>query len=196
MYGYWEGSSRGADVIDVGVEEGTVNAAPRIQTTAGRLAALGFADGARAERLLDELGPEAVGDFALLDDIVRAADPDLALTTLSRLVERDASVLGAFRDDPDLRRRVLGVFGLSAALGEHVVRHPECLPSIRSPRWPTLGDLREEMLVAVGADPDAAEPVAEPVTEGSPPGRARQDRRWRRYASPTATACCTWPRAT
>ncbi|MEU7877013.1 bifunctional [glutamine synthetase] adenylyltransferase/[glutamine synthetase]-adenylyl-L-tyrosine phosphorylase [Microbispora bryophytorum] len=147
-----------------------MNAAPRIQTTAGRLAALGFADGARAERLLDELGPEAVGDFALLDDIVRAADPDLALTTLSRLVERDASVLGAFRDDPDLRRRVLGVFGLSAALGEHVVRHPECLPSIRSPRWPTLGDLREEMLVAVGADPDAAEPVAEPATEGGAAG--------------------------
>ncbi|GAB3154716.1 bifunctional [glutamine synthetase] adenylyltransferase/[glutamine synthetase]-adenylyl-L-tyrosine phosphorylase [Microbispora hainanensis] len=171
MYRYWEGSSRGADVIDVGVEEGTVNAAPRIQTTAGRLAALGFADGARAERLLDELGPEAVGDLALLDDLVRAADPDLALTTLSRLVERDASVLGAFRADPGLRRRLLGVFGLSAALGEHVVRHPECLPSIQWTRWPTPGDLREEMLLAVGADPDTSEPVAELMAGGVTAGQ-------------------------
>nr|WP_189179821.1 bifunctional [glutamine synthetase] adenylyltransferase/[glutamine synthetase]-adenylyl-L-tyrosine phosphorylase [Microbispora rosea] len=147
-------------MIDVGVEEGTVSAASRIQTTAGRLAALGFADGARAERLLDELGPEAVGDFALLDDLVRAADPDLALTTLSRLVERDPSVLGAFRADPDLRRRLLGVFGISAALGEHVVRHPECLPQIRWTSWPTANELREEMLYAVGADAGAPEPVA------------------------------------
>lgn len=183
-------------MIDVGVEEGTVNAAPRIQTTAGRLAALGFADGARAERLLDELGPEAVGDFALLDDLVRAADPDLALTALSRLVERDPSVLGAFRADPDLRRRLLGVFGLSAALGEHVVRHPECLPSIQWTRWPTLGELREEMLLAVGADPDEAEPVAEPAADGITAGPGASGRRWRRCASPTGAACCTWPPGT
>ncbi|GAA0357653.1 bifunctional [glutamine synthetase] adenylyltransferase/[glutamine synthetase]-adenylyl-L-tyrosine phosphorylase [Microbispora corallina] len=160
MYRYWEGLSRGADVIDVGVEEGTVNAAPRIQTTAGRLAALGFADGARAERLLDELGPEAVGDFALLDDLVRAADPDLALTSLNRLVERDPSVLGAFRADPALRGRLLGVFGLSVALGDHVVRHPECLQLLQPAARPTDREMREELLLAVGADPDAAEPVA------------------------------------
>ncbi|GLW21214.1 glutamate-ammonia-ligase adenylyltransferase [Microbispora amethystogenes] len=167
MYGYWEGMSRGTDVIDVGVEEGTVNAAPRIQTTAGRLAALGFADGARAERLLDDLGPEAVGDFALLDDLVRAADPDLALTTLSRLVERDPSVLGTFRADPALRRRLLGVFGISAALGEHVVRHPDCLTVAGSPQWPVARELCEELLLAVGADPDAAEPVAGGATAGA-----------------------------
>ncbi|MEW9527835.1 bifunctional [glutamine synthetase] adenylyltransferase/[glutamine synthetase]-adenylyl-L-tyrosine phosphorylase [Microbispora sp. NPDC049125] len=137
-----------------------MDTAPRIQTTAGRLAALGFADGARAERLLDELGPEAVGDFALLDDLVRAADPDLALTSLCRLAERDPSVLGAFRADPALRRRLLGVFGLSAALGEHVVRHPECLPMLQSPDRLTDREMREELLLAVGADPDAPEPVA------------------------------------
>jgi glutamate-ammonia-ligase adenylyltransferase len=144
-----------------------VNAAPRIQTTAGRLASLGFADGARAERLLDELGPEAVGDVALLDDIACAADPDLALTSLNRLVERDPGVLGAFRADPGLRKRLLGVFGLSAALGEHVVKHPGCLP-VASPDRPAARDLREELLLAVGADPDAAEPVAGGATPETP----------------------------
>ncbi|WP_307848288.1 bifunctional [glutamine synthetase] adenylyltransferase/[glutamine synthetase]-adenylyl-L-tyrosine phosphorylase [Microbispora oryzae] len=137
-----------------------MNAAPRIQTTAGRLAALGFADGARAERLLDELGPEAVGDFALLDDLVGAADPDLALMSLARLVERDPSVLGAFRAEPGLRRRLLGVLGLSAALGDHVVRHPECIAVLAAADRPAERELRDDLLLAVGADPAAAEPVA------------------------------------
>ena len=74
-----------------------MNAELRIDTTAGRLARLGFVDGARAERLLDELGPEAVGDVELLQELVDAADPDLALTSLNRLAERDPSVLGAMR---------------------------------------------------------------------------------------------------
>ncbi|MFC0861130.1 bifunctional [glutamine synthetase] adenylyltransferase/[glutamine synthetase]-adenylyl-L-tyrosine phosphorylase [Sphaerimonospora cavernae] len=97
---------------------------PRFRTTAGRLAALGFADGARAERLLRGLGPGAADDLELLDDLAAAADPDLALTSLSRLAERDPGISAALRADPGLRRRLLRVFGLSAALAEHVVRHP------------------------------------------------------------------------
>ncbi|GAA0415150.1 glutamate-ammonia-ligase adenylyltransferase [Acrocarpospora corrugata] len=143
------------DVADIEAEEGAVNAASRMQTTAGRLARLGFADGARAERLLDELGPEAVGDLDLLADLIAAADPDLALTSLNRLVERDPSVLGTFRTDPGLRHRMIAVFGLSAALGDHAVRHPEQLhlPEERL-------SAREELLYAVGADAELPEPVA------------------------------------
>ncbi|GAA2851860.1 bifunctional [glutamine synthetase] adenylyltransferase/[glutamine synthetase]-adenylyl-L-tyrosine phosphorylase [Streptosporangium fragile] len=136
---------------------------PRMQTTAGRLARLGFADGARAERLLDELGPEAVGDIALLDALVGTADPDLALTSLNRLAERDPSVLGALRSDPGLRARLLGVFGVSAALGDHVVRHPEHWPLLggaSAVERPTEAELRAQLLLAVGAEPDDAEPVA------------------------------------
>ncbi|WP_344968228.1 bifunctional [glutamine synthetase] adenylyltransferase/[glutamine synthetase]-adenylyl-L-tyrosine phosphorylase [Streptosporangium fragile] len=134
-----------------------------MQTTAGRLARLGFADGARAERLLDELGPEAVGDIALLDALVGTADPDLALTSLNRLAERDPSVLGALRSDPGLRARLLGVFGVSAALGDHVVRHPEHWPLLggaSAVERPTEAELRAQLLLAVGAEPDDAEPVA------------------------------------
>ncbi|WP_214110320.1 bifunctional [glutamine synthetase] adenylyltransferase/[glutamine synthetase]-adenylyl-L-tyrosine phosphorylase [Acrocarpospora catenulata] len=128
-----------------------------MQTTAGRLARLGFADGARAERLLDELGPEAVGDLDLLADLLAAADPDLALISLNRLVERDPSVLGAFRADPELRRRMIAVFGLSVALGDHAVRHPDHVRSADPDDRPAA---RDELLFAVGADPMRPEPVA------------------------------------
>ncbi|MER6172153.1 bifunctional [glutamine synthetase] adenylyltransferase/[glutamine synthetase]-adenylyl-L-tyrosine phosphorylase [Streptosporangium sp. NPDC001681] len=134
-----------------------------MQTTAGRLARLGFADGARAERLLDELGPEAFGDIDLLTSLVAAADPDLALTSLNRLAEQDPSVLGALRSDSGLRARLLGVFGVSAALGDHVVRHPEhwrLLCGVSAMERPGEGELRAELLLAVGAEPDDPEPRA------------------------------------
>ncbi|MFC3817133.1 bifunctional [glutamine synthetase] adenylyltransferase/[glutamine synthetase]-adenylyl-L-tyrosine phosphorylase [Planomonospora venezuelensis] len=134
-----------------------------MQTTAGRLARLGFADGARAERLLHGLGPEAAGDLALLESLVGAADPDLALTSLDRLAEKDPGVLGALRGDPGLRAGLLGVFGVSAALGEHVVRHPghwRLLEGERAGRRPSGTELRAELLTAVGADPGDPEPRA------------------------------------
>ncbi|MBB5132779.1 glutamate-ammonia-ligase adenylyltransferase [Thermocatellispora tengchongensis] len=156
-----------------------MTAVPRMESTAGRLARLGFADGARAERLLDELGPEAVGDYDLLEAIVAAADPDLALTSLNRLAERDPSVLGALRGDAGLRERLLAVFGVSAALGEHVVRHPESwkvLQGEQAVRRPPQEELCADLLLAVGADPEAAEPVAVP-----PPGAGA-------FSTPTLSA--------
>ncbi|MCG5212158.1 bifunctional [glutamine synthetase] adenylyltransferase/[glutamine synthetase]-adenylyl-L-tyrosine phosphorylase [Streptosporangium sp. KLBMP 9127] len=137
-----------------------------MESTAGRLARLGFADGAHAERLLDELGPEAVGDLDLLAALVAAADPDLALLSLNRLVERDPSVLGAIRADAALRTRLLAVFGLSAALGEHVVRHPEHSKRLGGPddRRLSRDELRADLLHAVGADPGDPLPRAADAT--------------------------------
>ncbi len=134
-----------------------------MQTTPGRLARLGFADGARAERLLDGLGPEAVGDLDLLGELIAAADPDLALISLARIVERDAGVLGAMRLDPALRHRLIALLGVSAALGDHLVRHPDhyrLLEDGPALQRPADGELRADLLAAVGADPAAPEPVA------------------------------------
>ncbi|WP_271218811.1 bifunctional [glutamine synthetase] adenylyltransferase/[glutamine synthetase]-adenylyl-L-tyrosine phosphorylase [Streptosporangium carneum] len=134
-----------------------------MRTTAGQLARLGFADGTRAERLLDELGPQAAEDLDLLDSLAAAADPDLALTSLNRLAEQDRGVLETLRSDPGLRARLLGVFGVSAALGEHVVRHPghlDLLGGARPLPRPTAQELRAELLLAVGADPEDPEPRA------------------------------------
>ncbi|WP_157244383.1 bifunctional [glutamine synthetase] adenylyltransferase/[glutamine synthetase]-adenylyl-L-tyrosine phosphorylase [Nonomuraea typhae] len=125
---------------------------PRIESTAARLAKLGFADGARAARLAATLDtPEAE---ELLQDLVRVADPDLALTSLTRLAERDPGVLRTLSGDRPLRERLFAVLGVSAALGEHLVRHPGQTALLAVPE---LGDPREELLRAVGADPAAPE---------------------------------------
>ncbi|TMR88988.1 bifunctional [glutamine synthetase] adenylyltransferase/[glutamine synthetase]-adenylyl-L-tyrosine phosphorylase, partial [Nonomuraea basaltis] len=127
---------------------------PRIESTAARLAKLGFADGARAASLIRQAG---AGLDDVLESLVAVADPDQALVSLTRLTERDPAVLDTLRHDEDLRTRLLAVLGVSAALGEHLVRHPGQVALLAEPR---LGEARAELLRAVGADPGAAEPVA------------------------------------
>jgi glutamate-ammonia-ligase adenylyltransferase len=127
---------------------------PRIESTAARLAKLGFADGARAASLVRQSGTE-LDD--LLKGLVAVADPDLALASLTRLAEREPTVLDTLRADEDLQARVLAVLGVSAALGEHLVRHPEQLGLMAVPE---LGDARAELLRAVGAEPEEDEPRA------------------------------------
>ena len=132
---------------------------------AGQLAAMGFADTARAQRLVtDDLGLETAGsDADLLEALAGAPDPDLALASLARL-PRDAALRDSLRDDAGLRDRLVSVLGTSAALGDHLVRHPEDWRVLTGPealRRPADGDLRGAMLSAVGALPGDAEPVAD-----------------------------------
>ncbi|MFE0147561.1 bifunctional [glutamine synthetase] adenylyltransferase/[glutamine synthetase]-adenylyl-L-tyrosine phosphorylase [Nonomuraea sp. NPDC059007] len=137
---------------------------PRIESTAARLAKLGFADGARAARLVAGLteNPSAASVVEeLLDDLVRVADPDLALTSLTRLAERDPAVLATLHADRPLRERLFAVLGVSAALGEHLVRHPGQVGLLAVPE---PGEARAELLRAVGAEPAATEPRASTAT--------------------------------
>jgi glutamate-ammonia-ligase adenylyltransferase len=127
---------------------------PRIESTAARLARLGFADGARAAQLLGGAGA-GLGD--VLESLVDVADPDLALVSLTRLAEREPAVLDRLRHEEDLRTRLPAVLGVSAALGEHLVRHPDQIAWLAEPH---LGEARAGLLRAVGAEPDDAEPVA------------------------------------
>ncbi|MER6582837.1 bifunctional [glutamine synthetase] adenylyltransferase/[glutamine synthetase]-adenylyl-L-tyrosine phosphorylase [Nonomuraea sp. NPDC001023] len=127
---------------------------PRIESTAARLAKLGFADGARAAQLLDRT-PADLDD--LLEFLVAVADPDLALVSLTRLAEREPAVLTAVREDERLRTRLFAVLGVSAALGEHLVRHPGQTALLAEPQ---LGEARAALLRAVGAEPGEPEPRA------------------------------------
>jgi glutamate-ammonia-ligase adenylyltransferase len=148
----------------------------REMTLAGQLAAMGFADTARAGRLLTrDLRLEPAGtDWVIVEALAAAADPDLALTSLARLPP-DAELRAALLDDEALRARLVAVLGASAALGDHLARHPGDWRLLRGPdavRWPSPGELRDELLSAVGARPGEHEPVAgsEPPSGTGPAG--------------------------
>ena len=131
-------------------------------TLAGQLAALGFADTARAQRLLTEdLGLDpAAGDSGLIEALAAAADPDLALASLARLPP-DTGLWAVLRADPDFRARLIAVLGASAALGSHLARHPghwSVLSGAEALRRPAAGEVRDELLAAVGAAPGDREP--------------------------------------
>jgi glutamate-ammonia-ligase adenylyltransferase len=122
----------------------------RGSTPTGQLARLGFADPARAERLISELGPDADGD--LLTAIAQAADPDLALVGLSR-IPVDLAALAA---DPETRDRLIAVLGVSAALADHLVRHPEDCQVLASAEAPDPETILAELLAAARQPEPAA----------------------------------------
>ena len=126
-------------------------------TLAGRLAALGFADTADAQRLLaDELGLDLLGrDAPIITALAAAPDPDLALAGLARLLP-DEQLLVALRADDGLRAGLAAVLGTSAALADHLRRHPadwRLLSDLDAGQQRGSGELRASVLAA--ADPDA-----------------------------------------
>ena len=149
---------------------------PRRTTAAARLARLGFADPARAELLLTEdlaMDASQAGD-GLIDALATAADPDLALAALARM-PRDAALTRALGEDPRLRTRLAAVLGASAALGDHLARHPEHWPVLAGGDdlpAPAPAQVRAELLAAVGARAEDLEPVAGHAGTG-PPGNGQ-----------------------
>jgi len=112
-----------------------------------RLARYGFGLTADIVRAAELLGPDGLGlwdptaqepsDEAageLLTVLSRAAEPDLALRQLHRLVEADrrheGALLATMASDAGLRRRLVAVLGASSALGDHLVANPD--------HWQTL----------------------------------------------------------
>ena len=130
-------------------------------TRPSRLARYGFADnGARAADLLgptglrlwdvESQGPTGTDAAELLQSLSRAADPNLALRQLHRLVDAAGraaargnggrvtgpageisvnqateALLDTVARDHGLRRRLIAVLGASSALGDHLVANPD-----------------------------------------------------------------------
>ncbi len=136
----------------------------RTATSKGALLRRGFVDADRAHGHLTQLGETAEPLLAILG---RTADPDLALTGLCRLAESldgGEEMLAELVDDEGTAMRLLSVMGMSIALSDHLVRHPEQWLELTDP---TLGSTRPaayavtaDLLRAVGADPADARPVA------------------------------------
>ncbi|HEY7173369.1 MAG TPA: putative nucleotidyltransferase substrate binding domain-containing protein, partial [Micromonosporaceae bacterium] len=77
-------------------------------------------------------GQHSTGEDAdvLVDALAHAADPDLALLTLSRLADaaqrtgEDTVLMARLRTDEAFRTALVAVLGASAALGDHLVANP------------------------------------------------------------------------
>ena len=88
---------------------------------------MGFADAAQAERLvsedlaLDPTAPTPTCSTAL----AAAADPDLALAALARMPRERGPARRAAQPTPGCAPGCTAVLGASAALGDHLARHPD-----------------------------------------------------------------------
>lgn len=132
----------------------------RTRTTLSELARLGFAELGEAQTGLAELDP-AVGADELLPYFAGTADPDLALRQLARLDERHpAQLRPVVAAAPS---RLLRLLGASAGLVDFLDRRPEHLAGLVHPLAgpPPTAELRRILLASVGADAEAAVPVAE-----------------------------------
>jgi len=149
-------------------------------TLAGWLARIGFADAARAERLLlNDLGTTVaeLRTDPVVTAIAAAADPELALAGMARLFAATQQISGgkerlraALRAEQDFRDRLTAVLGVSTGLADHLARHPEDAEILRGTvERPEQAELRADMLRAVGADPD--DPGG-PVAVGPEPAAA------------------------
>jgi glutamate-ammonia-ligase adenylyltransferase len=83
---------------------------------------------------------------------------------LAAVVPDRHELLTEVADDEGTAMRLLAVLGASEALAQHLLRHPEHWreltdPTLGSTRPPAYA-MRAALLRSVGADPDAAEPVA------------------------------------
>lgn len=126
----------------------------------------------------------------LVRSLARTADPDQALLGLVRWaesltagfdrssasheVEGIAAALNLLRGDhvPEVvgtRARLLAVLGGSMALGDHLVRHPRHWTVLAAATPPDAGELRAELLAAVGANADDPDPVATAGRSGRTP---------------------------
>jgi glutamate-ammonia-ligase adenylyltransferase len=100
----------------------------------GRLARYGLTIPCPADlRLWEEGAQRPVDEEAalVLEQIGRAADPNLALRQLHRVFERDPAVLEAVCSDENLRIRLITVLGASSALGDQLAAAKDAWRVIR-----------------------------------------------------------------
>lgn len=140
-------------------------------TTTGALARLGFSRTDRVQRFLAEPALEGLGEGGA-EAIGATADGDDAVLGLLRLAEAAQSgghdallqeFLSSVGEDGSPGHRLITLLGTSVALGDFLARHPEQLEALRSDQDALkvpASQVREDLLRAVGADPDADVPVA------------------------------------
>ncbi|MGH9170778.1 MAG: bifunctional [glutamine synthetase] adenylyltransferase/[glutamine synthetase]-adenylyl-L-tyrosine phosphorylase [Acidimicrobiales bacterium] len=133
-----------------------------IEAAESRLAALGFRQADRTRQAIDELTRGLTRSSRLMQQLLpvllgwlsEAADPDqglLALRTLVSVPHRRDVLVAAWRESPELARRLSVLLGTSRQVGELVGRYPELAASLgddaeSSPL--TAEELRQRAVIA------------------------------------------------
>ena len=130
----------------------------RLTSPAGRLVRLGYVDVEGTTAALERLGSAA---DELTHLMATSADPDQTvryLVDLADRVEDREELLEVLVGDEGSAMRLFAVLGASAALGDHLLRHPGHWRDLTDPLLgstrPAAFTLRTHLLEAVGAHPD------------------------------------------
>ncbi|WP_314502220.1 bifunctional [glutamine synthetase] adenylyltransferase/[glutamine synthetase]-adenylyl-L-tyrosine phosphorylase [uncultured Microbacterium sp.] len=118
------------------------------------LARIGFSRLAEAEAELLELQSLlGLQREELTGPASRAADPDAAVSALTRIARRDAASVRALRDDQTGWRSLWALLGASTGFADFYLRHPEELAHLAGAgtALPTPDELRSALLASVGA---------------------------------------------
>ena len=136
----------------------------RMSTPAGRLARRGFGDPHHAVAVIESWFGVFDDEDAirrLVDEVLASADPDLAMSGFARMASDQPAAFVEVIADPVRVRRVARVMGASVALNQHLGVHHDALAELTDePRPRDAATLRADLLASVGADPDAAAPIA------------------------------------
>ncbi len=132
---------------------------------ARRLIASGFSDLDKSERFLAARELTGLDQDALFAGLQLAANPDTALQSLVRLIEKHPDLRTLAVADVETSEPLYRVLGASEALGEFLIRHPEHLDAFNvtaspEPLAADPAELRARLLKSVRADPKSARPVA------------------------------------
>lgn len=150
------------------------------------LIAQGFADLEKSSRFLAAPELEGLPQDVLFTGLAFAADPDLALQSLVRLLAADQGLArrvtsliegGAERMEPMFR-----LLGASEALADFLIRNPEHgdvldVEVSAEPVGAPAGALRDSLLRAVGADPEDKTPISQAGIAAATTAMRRQYRR-------------------
>ena len=98
-----------------------------------RLIAAGFSDLEKSSRFLQAPELEGLDEQVLFTGFLQAADPDLALQSLVRLLDRVPSLRELVEAGPEESEALFRLLGASEALAEFLMRHPEAADSLRAP---------------------------------------------------------------
>jgi glutamate-ammonia-ligase adenylyltransferase len=118
------------------------------------LARLGFSRLAEADGFLRELSDEAgVSREAALAGAAFAADPDEALSAVTRLARRNTEAVRRVQGSPQGWRALWALLGASTGFGDFFARHPEEVAELEHAgiSLPSDHEMRATMLESIGA---------------------------------------------